>query len=79
MRKLLADWLAKDEQVSTTTSVKTFFINEAVADAEILWVFDVILSKYSSNSCSNKNELFATMFKGSKIDKSFKCGSTKCS
>lgn len=69
----------KDEQVSTTPSVKTFFINEAVTDAEILWVLDVILSKYSLNSCSNKNELFATMFKDSKIAQSFKCGSTKCS
>ena len=26
----------KDEQVSTTSSVKTFFINEAVTDTEIL-------------------------------------------
>ena len=69
----------KDEQVSATPSVKTFFTNEAVTDAEILWVLDVILSKYSLNSCSNKNELFATMFKDSKIAQSFKCGSTKCS
>ena len=69
----------KDEQVSTTRSVKTFFINVAVTDAEILWVLDVILSKNSLNSCSNKNELFTTMFKDSKIAQTFKCGSTKCS
>ena len=35
----------KVEQVSRTPSVKAFFINKAVTDAEILWVLDVIVVK----------------------------------
>ena len=62
----------KHEQVSTTPSVKIFFINETVTDAEILWVLDLILRKYSLNFCSNKNELFVKIFKDSKIAQSFK-------
>lgn len=59
--------------------MKEFYTNEAVTDAEILWVLDLITSKYSVNSCRNKNELFAAMFKDSKIAQLFSCGSTKCS
>ena len=48
-------------------------MTEAVTDAEILWVLDVISSNYSQNSCQNKSERFAAMFKDSKIGQSFLC------
>ena len=51
---------------------------EAVIDAEMLWMLDVISNNYSQNSCQIKSELFTAMFKDSKIAQSFLCGSTKC-
>ena len=50
---------------------------KAVKDAEILWVLDSI-SNISQNSCWNKTELFAAMFKDSKIAQALWCGSSKC-
>ena len=44
-----------------------------------MWDFDVVMWKYSFNSRSNKNELFAAMFSDSEVAKAFSCGKTKCS
>ena len=41
-------------------------------------MLDVISNNYSQNSCQDKSELFAAMFKDSKIAQSFLCRSTKC-
>ena len=59
--------------------MKEFFTSEAVTDAEILWVLNLVIYKYSINSCRHINELLAAMFKDSKIAQSFSCGNTKCS
>ena len=48
-----------------------------MADAEILWVLDVISNNCSQKSCQNKSEVFAAMFKDSNIAQSFSRGSTK--
>ena len=69
----------KESEQSSSSPVKDYFTSEALADAEILWVLDVIANKYSLNSCRNKNELFSKMFKDSRIAQSFAVGSTKCS
>ena len=37
------------------------------------------MSKYSSNSSSNKSDLFSKMFSDSNITKDFTCGKRKCS
>ena len=44
-----------------------------------MWALDVAMSKYSFNSSSNKNELFATMFPYIEVAKAFSWGKTKCS
>ena len=61
------------------SSVNSYILNEAVTDAEIFWIIEVVLKKYSLNSCDGKKELFQAMFKDSEIAKKFTCGSTKCS
>ena len=50
-----------------------------VINAKIMWDLDIIMLKYSLNSCSNKNELFATMFSDGEAAKAFSCGKTKYS
>ena len=62
----------------TQSTVSSFMINEAVIDAEIMWVLDVVMSNYSLSSSSSK-DMFKEMFKDSKITQSFTCASTKCS
>ena len=62
-----------------SSSAKDYFTSEDLADAEILWVLDVIANRYSLNSCRNKNELFSKKFKDSRIAQSFAVGSTKSS
>ena len=47
--------------------------------AEIRWVLNMVCSRYSKNSSSNVNGLFAAMFPDSEIGKNFQCGSTKAS
>ena len=42
--------------------------------AEIIWALNVIMSKYSFNSSSNKNDLFNTMFPNKGIAKNFSWG-----
>ena len=59
----------KESEQSSSSSVKDYFTSEALADAEILWVLDVIASKYSLNS---------KMFKDSRVAQSFAVSSTKC-
>ena len=68
----------KESEQSSSSSVKDYFTSEALADAEILWVLDVIASKYSLNSCRDKNDLFSKMFKDSRVAQSFAVSSTKC-
>ena len=68
---------ATEEKIQSTVS--SFMINEAVIDAEIMWVIDVVMSNDCLNSSYNKKDLFKEMFKYSKIAQSFTCGSTKCS
>ena len=63
---------------SSSSSISVYHTAKAVADAEILSVLYVISINYSQNSCRNKSELFAAMFKDSKIPQSFSCGRTKC-
>ena len=60
------------------SSVNSYILNEAVTDAEIFWIIEVVLKKYSLNSCDGKKELFQAMFKDSEIAKKVTCGSTKC-
>ena len=69
----------KESEQSSYSSVKDYFTSEALPDAKIFWVGDVIANKYSLNSCRNKNELFSKMFENSSIAQSFVVGSTKCS
>ena len=45
-----------------------------VINAEIKWVLDVAISKYSFNSGSNENELFTIIFSDSKVAKTFSFG-----
>ena len=52
---------------SSSSSISVYHTAKAVADAEILSVLYVISINYSQNSCRNKSELFAAMFKDSKI------------
>ena len=51
---------------------------QLVTKAEIIWALDVVMSKYSFNSSSNKSDLFTSMFPDSRIAKNFSCGKTKC-
>ena len=44
-----------------------------------MWDFDVVMSRYSFSSSSNKNELLAAMFSDSEVARAFSCGKTKCS
>ena len=69
----------KESEQSSSSSIKDYFTSEALADAEILWVLDVIPNNYSLNSYRNKNELFSKMFRDCRIAQSFAVGSTKCS
>lgn len=69
----------KESEQSYSSSVKDYFSAEALADAEILWVFNVTANKYSLNSWKNKNELFSKMFKDKKVAQSFAVGSKRCS
>ena len=39
--------------------------------AEIMWVLEVIIPKYSFCSCENKFELFSSMFPDSQVTKTF--------
>ena len=48
-----------------------------MTDAEIMWALEVVLKKYSLNSCSDKKDLFQARFKDSKIAEKFTCASTK--
>ena len=48
-------------------------------NAEIIWVLNVGMSKYSFKSTANKNETFTVMFPENAIAKDFSCGKTKCS
>ena len=50
-----------------------------ITNAEIIWALDVVMSKYSFNSSSNKSETFSAMFPCCDIVKEFACGKTKCS
>ena len=59
--------------------MNSYTLKEAVTDAEIFWIIEVVLKKYSLNSCDGKKELFQAMFKDSKIAKKVTCSSTKCS
>ena len=61
---------ATEEKIQSTVS--SFIINEAVIDAEIMWVIDVVMSNYCLNSSYNKKDLFKEMLKYSKIAQS-KC------
>ena len=63
----------KQSTISACTS------NSLITNAEIMWALDVVMSNYSFNSSSNKNELFNAMFPDSAIAKGFSCGRTKCS
>lgn len=67
----------KETEQRSSSSIKVYFISEALADSEILWVLDLIANKYSQNSWGNKNELFSEMFKDSRILLSFAIDSKK--
>ena len=39
---------------SKQSSVNSYILSEAVTDAEIFWIIEVVLKKYSLNSCDGK-------------------------
>ena len=66
-------------QSNSGTKQSTIFScssQQQIAQAEVMWAIDVVLSNYSFNSSSNKSNLFTTMFPDSK---GFTCGATKSS
>ena len=69
----------KDKNSLKQSTIGSCTNKNLVSNAEIIWALDVVLSKYSFNSSSNKTELFALMFPDSKVAKDFTCGKTKCS
>lgn len=64
---------------SFQSCLNSFIVNQAVTDAEFMWALEVVLKRYSLNSCSDKKYLFQAMFKDSNIGEKFTCGSTRCS
>jgi hypothetical protein len=69
---------SKASSSSKQTTISTCTNKQLVTKAEIIWALDVVMSKYSFNSSSNKGDLFTTMFPDSEIAKDFSCGKTKC-
>ena len=63
---------------SKQTTISICTNKQLVTKNEIIWALDVVMSKYSFNSSSNKSNLFTTMFPDSRIAKNFSCGKTKC-
>ena len=59
--------------------IDNLMVSNGTTKAEIRWVLNMVCSRYSKNSSSNVNRLFAAMFPDSKIAKNFRCGSTKAS
>ena len=59
--------------------IDNFMVSNATTKAEIRLVLNVVCPRYSKNSPSNGNRLFAAMFPDSAIAKNFQCGSTKAS
>ena len=51
---------------------------QLVTKTETIWALDVVMSKYSFNSSSNKKDLFTTQFPDSGMSKNFSYGKTKC-
>ena len=54
---------------SKQTTISICTNKQLVIKAEIIWTLDVVMSKYSFNSSSNKSDLCTTMFSDSKIAK----------
>ena len=63
---------------SKQTAISICTNKQLVTKVEIIWALDVVMSKYSFNSSSNKSDLFTTMFPDSGITNNFSCGKTKC-
>ena len=59
--------------------IDNLMVSNATTKAEIRWVLNMVCSRYSKNSSSNVNGLFAAMFPDSAIAKNFQSGSTKAS
>ena len=59
--------------------IDNMMVNNATTKAKIRWVLSVVCSRYSKNSLSNVNGLFAAMFPDSETAKSFQCSPTKAS
>ena len=71
---------AGDSSVASSSKQTTISIctnKQLVTKAEIIWVLDVVMSKYLFNSSSNKSDLFTIMFPGNGIAKNFSSGETK--
>ena len=61
------------------TTIATSTDKQIATNAEIMWVLEVVMCRYSFNSCANKTHLFCSMFPDSRIAKEFSCGRTKFS
>ena len=72
---ILNNNVEKLKQTTITTSTD----KQIATNAEIMWVLEVVMCRYSFNSCANKNHLFCSMFPDSRIAKECPCGRTKCS
>ena len=57
--------------------IDKLMVSNAITKAKIRWVLNMVYSRYSKNSSSNVNGLFAAMFPDSAIAKNFQCDSTK--
>ena len=52
--------------------------SQSTKQGEVIWTLDVVLSKYSFQSCDIEAELFSAMFLDRQIAQKFPCGQTKC-
>ena len=59
--------------------IDNLMVSNATTKAEIRWVLNMVCSRYSKNSLSDVNGLFAATVPDSVIAKNFQCGSTKAS
>ena len=71
---------AGDSSEASSSKQRTISVctnKQLVTKAKIIWALDVVMSKYSFNSSSNRSDLFITMFPDSGIAINFSCGKTK--
>ena len=70
---------SSDVQHKKQCTLPGFVLNSGFTEAEILWVIQTVLTHSSLCSCDGLSKLFARMFSGSVIAKSFTLGRAKCS